>query len=332
MKRLNFSRQMLPAIAIIGILIAGLLVATTQPDRSIADPVVQPPITPEAMRARGAVAGAGVVEPSSELVEIGSHVPGVVSQVYVQAGDQVPVGAPLFTIDRRDIVTVIDEARARVARLEQTVAATRTSLGVAEDQLALYRGVDDARAVSKQEVIQRRGVSDDARAQVAVAQAQLAEARAQLRSAQVDYDRHTVRAPTSAEVLQVRVREGEFATAGPPMGGNRDPLITMGVTRPVHVRVDIDENEIERVALGRPAIISPRGDSGQQVRAAFVRAEPLIVPKRSLTNSSTERVDVRVLQLIYALPMQGHQYFVGQQVDAFVPAKAASAERTAAAK
>ena len=329
MKRLNFSRQVLPAIAVLGIIVAAILIATGQPDRSIAEPGVQPPSTPKSLRASGAVAGAGVVEPSSELIEIGSHVPGVVSEVYVQAGDQVPVGAPLFTIDRRDIVSTIDEARARVERLEATVAAARTALRVAEDQLALYRSVDDERAVSRQEVIQRRGVADDARAQLAVAQAQLQEARAQLQSAKVDYDRHTVRAPRSAEVLQVRVREGEYATAGPPMGGARDPLITMGVTRPLHVRVDIDESEIERVALGRPAIVSPRGDATKQVRASFVRAEPLVVPKRSLTNASNERVDIRVLQLIYALPMQGHQFFVGQQVDAFVPAKGANGKAAA---
>ncbi len=56
------------------------------------------------------------------------------------------------------------------------------------------------------------------------------------------------------------------------------------------------------------------------MRATFVRAEPLIVPKRSLTNSTAERVDVRVLQLIYALPGNPNSFFVGQQVDAFVPA------------
>jgi hypothetical protein len=57
------------------------------------------------------------------------------------------------------------------------------------------------------------------------------------------------------------------------------------------------------------------------VQAGFVRAEPLVVPKRSLTNSGNERVDVRVLQIIYALPQDAQGFFVGQQVDAFVPAK-----------
>ena len=74
--------------------------------------------------------------------------------------------------------------------------------------------------------------------------------------------------------------------------------------------------------MGKAAVISPRGDARRQVTATFVRAEPLIVPKVSLTNSATERVDVRVLQLIFALPDGERGFFVGQQVDGFVPAKA----------
>ena len=55
-----------------------------------------------------------------------------------------------------------------------------------------------------------------------------------------------------------------------------------------------------------------------------MRAEPQVVPKRSLTNSAAERVDVRVLQLIYALP-KTDRFRVGQQVDAFIPATSAPA-------
>jgi HlyD family secretion protein len=94
----------------------------------------------------------------------------------------------------------------------------------------------------------------------------------------------------------------------------------MGETRPLHVRIDIDEEQAPRVALGAPATVSPRGAAERQVEARFVRAEPLIVPKRSLTNSAQERVDVRVLQLIYALPETDGLFRVGQQVDAYIAA------------
>ncbi|HEX8388226.1 MAG TPA: HlyD family efflux transporter periplasmic adaptor subunit, partial [Sphingomonas sp.] len=177
--------------------------------------------------------------------------------------------------------------------------------------------------VSRQEVIASRGTVEDAAAQIAVADAQIREAQAQLERAQVTLARHLVRAPQSATVLQVRTRAGQFAPAGQQGNGNRDPLITMGRTDPLHVRIDVDENEIERVAMGRPAVISPKGAADRRTPVRFVRAEPLVIPKRSLTNASTERVDVRVLQLVYALPPQARGYFVGQQVDGFVPARGA---------
>ena len=66
--------------------------------------------------------------------------------------------------------------------------------------------------------------------------------------------------------------------------------------------------------------VSPRGAAERRVEASFVRAEPLVVPKRSLTNSAQERVDVRVLQVLYELPESHGLFRVGQQVDAYIPA------------
>lgn len=316
--KLNFSRHVLPAVAVVAIIVSLVLVFRSQPDRTLAQPVTTPATNPAANRPT--VAGAGVIEPSSELIEIAALVPGVVDRLYVEPGQRVAAGAPLFSVDSREARAAVAEAEARLARSRQNIAAARTSLGVARRQYALYQSAGDPRAVSRQEVITSGGTVEDASARVAVAQAEAREAQTQLEAARVTLARHTVRAPRSATVLQVRTRPGEYANAGPNAG---DPLIAMGVTEPLHVRVDIDENEIERVALGRPAVISPRGAASQRTQVTFVRAEPLVVPKRSLTNAATERVDVRVLQLIYALPGTDHGYFVGQQVDGFVPAKGA---------
>ena len=321
MARLNFSRQILPIMAVIAIIVAAVIVLRTQPNREVAEPVRTPPSAPAGGAAT--VAGAGVVEPASELIEIGAQVPGVVDRVYVAAGDKVPAGAPLFSVDSREARAAVDEAGARLQRLRQSAAAARTTLSVARRQLALYAEAGDPRAVSRQEVIARQGLVEDAVAQLAVAQAQVREAEAQRETARVALARHLVRAPRAATVLQLRTREGEYAPAGQQGSGNQAPLLTMGVTDPLHVRIDVDENEIARVVLGQPAIVSPKGAADRRLRASFVRAEPLIVPKRSLTNASTERVDIRVLQIIYALPADNGGFFVGQQVDGFIPARRA---------
>lgn len=318
MNRPSFSRIILPAIAVIGIVASVAYIATSQPDRSLATPGETPATTPAAQRGSGSVVGTGVVEPSSETVDIAAHIAGVVARVFVRPGDQVGAGQPLLEIDSRSARAAVSEAAARAATARQSIAAAQTALKVAQNQFALYEAVDDARAVSQQEVITRRDAVANARANLAVAVAQARQAEAQLTQARVELDRHTVRAPAAMEVLRVDARAGEFAGTQ----GNAAVLMKLGATKPLHIRLDIDENQIERIDMGKAAVVSPRGDARRQVTARFVRAEPLIVPKVSLTNSATERVDVRVLQLIFALPDGERGFFVGQQVDGFVPAKA----------
>ena len=51
-----------------------------------------------------------------------------------------------------------------------------------------------------------------------------------------------------------------------------------------------------------------------------MRFEPYVVPKRSLTGDSTERVDTRVLQAIFSFTRGELPIFVGQQMDVFIDA------------
>lgn len=317
MSKFSFTRQVLPVLAILLIALSAWFIWGGQPDTSLTDPATTPPTTPASQSA--SVAGVGVVEPSSELIAVGSNLPGIVVRVFVAEGDQVGRGQPLFTLDDRDARAAVAQAQARVAAARAQVGEAQAGADVAGRQNALYAGIEDSRAFSKQELIASGGDLSTARARVASARAEVGAAAAALDAARVTLSRLTVTAPRAAQVLSVNTRAGEFATAGPAPGGG-DPLLELGVTRPLHIRVDIDEDQIERVATGQPAIVSPRGDAGRRIRATFVRAEPLVTPKRSLTNAATERVDVRVLQLLYAVDADSGLR-VGQQVDAFVPAR-----------
>ncbi len=316
---LKLPRHILPFAALAALGGAVFVVATTQPDRTGTVPAKAPPAAPAAQRS-GTVSGAGVVEPSSELIEVGVQRPGVVTQVAVQVGDRVSKGQLLFAIDAREAERSVGEARTSVQLARERVDAARVELASAQRLLDLVTSVDDPRAVARQEVIDRRAQRDAARARLEVARAEVAQGQAQLASAQTGAGLLAVRAPRSATVLQVNTREGQYATAGPGPG-NQDPLMVLGETMPLHVRVDIDESEIGRARIGDPAVVSPRGQAARRVQARYVRTEPLVVPKRSLTNSGNERVDVRVLQLIFALPNDASGFFVGQQVDAFIAAE-----------
>lgn len=155
-----------------------------------------------------------------------------------------------------------------------------------------------------------------------VARAAVEQARSQFEQAKTQLARHLITAPEMTddsgepiewEVLKVSVRPGEFV--GAPAS---EQLIVLGDTGHRHVRVDIDENDIPRFRPAATAVAYARGSTERRYDLRFVRVQPYVVPKRSLSGGNTERVDTRVLQVIYALAEDDRSVFVGQQMDVFI--------------
>ena len=306
-------RLILPFIGILAALWATFSVARTQPRRQRTEPPAPPPVSDFP----NTVAAVGLVEASTENISVGSPLDGVVARVFVTAGNLVKAGDPLFELDTRQL-------RADLAVRQQAVAVARARAAVAEArlqdlrrQLEFAEQVKDRRAISAEEVTRRRSAVETAAAELDEAGAQLSAAESQAHAAQVEIERSTVRAPIDAEVLQVKLRVGEFAPAAPTSA----PLILLGRSKPLHVRVDVDEHEGWRVRPGAEATGHLRGNADLKTPLRFVRFEPFVIPKRSLTGDSTERVDTRVLQVIYRVERDDLPLFVGQQLDVFIDAQ-----------
>ena len=152
---------------------------------------------------------------------------------------------------------------------------------------------------------------------IEVAEAEVTAAQAQVQATQTQIDRLTVTAPVDGTLLQVKVRPGEYAFAGVLA----TPLMLLGDVSRVHVRVDIDENDAWRIRPEAAAVATVRGNRDLKTNLTFVKIEPYVVPKRSLTGESTERVDTRVLQVLYSFDRGALPVYVGQQMDVFIEAQ-----------
>jgi HlyD family secretion protein len=313
--------------------------------------VVTPPMPlPNVTKPQGFIGATGIVQPSSEEINIGSHLSGVVDKVFVRVGDDVKIGDPLFVLDDREAKAELElqtfQARgvaARIRELQEGIPAAEARVAIAQadvndkrTQLALVESVGDKRAVSKQDVLARRYALAGSKARLTEAEANLrllkgAEGQAPTidvqraqqeqfgaatSKAKAALDRHTVYAPLDAKVLQVNIRAGEFAQAG----FLATPLVVLGVVDPLRVRVDIDESDIARFRPKAAAFAALRGAANKRAPLIFQRIEPLVVPKTSLTGSGTERVDTRVMQVIYLLSPADLPALSGQQVDVFIDA------------
>jgi HlyD family secretion protein len=151
-------------------------------------------------------------------------------------------------------------------------------------------------------------------ASIEVQKAAIELARANREKAQNHYDLLSIVAQKDGVILSVKIRVGEFV----PAAVLSSPFITLGVIDPLHLRVDIDESEIPRFHPGARAFASLRGQPEIKVPIEYVRTEPLVIPKRSLTGTVSERVDTRVLQVIYSADPKTLNASVGQQVDVYI--------------
>jgi multidrug efflux pump subunit AcrA (membrane-fusion protein) len=300
----------LPIIAIVVAIVAAVAVAAMQPRRKPTDPPAPPP----ASEFQHTVAAVGLIESSSENIRIGSHLSGIVEQVLVRAGDNVAASAPLFRLETRHLRATLADANAAVDVDRSGVGVAEATLADMKEQLDLVLAVHDKRAVSEDDVQRRRHAVATAEARLAQARSAVKAAEAERDRVQVEIDRSTVRAPIAGSVLKVNVRAGEFATAG----ALAEPLIILGNIKPMYVRVDIDEHEAARVRPEATAVAALRGDASIRSPLRFVRIEPLVVPKRALTGDSSERVDTRVLQVLYEIERSDPRFFIGQQMDVFI--------------
>jgi RND family efflux transporter MFP subunit len=307
-----FRKYLLPALAVAGVLFAIYSVVEGNKNPPAAQPVALPSQAPFGSY----ISGAGLIEASTENIAIGSHLSGIMTKGFVKVGSKAKTGDPLFQLDDRNLKAELSVRQMALKTAEARVREAEASLEDVRSQLALVESLTDKRAISVEETNRRRFAVQLAETRKAAAQAEVASSKAQIKATEVELERLTVRAPIDGEILQLNIRVGEFAQSGTL----QRPLILLGNVDRLHVRVDIDENDAWRFRKNAPGLAFVRGNRDLKTPLVFERVEPFVIPKRSLTGDSSERVDTRVMQAIYSFERGELPIFVGQQMDVFIEA------------
>jgi len=316
-------------------------------------PDLEPIVTPARAPYAHVVAASGLVEPLSESISVGSPLPGVVEEVSISEGQRVAAGDLLFRLDDRELQAQLavrnadlDQARSNLARVESRprpeeippsaakVRRAEAQLTAETDMYTRREKLSPSRTISEQELISAR--QSVAMAKEALTEAQAAHdlllagswepekqiARAEVKRAEMlveqtrtDLARLEVRAPIAGDILKSDVRRGEYVGAA-----SGQSLVVIGDLNHMRVRVTIDEQDLPRFRPGRAGRGFVRGDAETPLELTFVRVEPFVQPKRSLNGNASEKVDTRVLEVLYALPPGAQRVYVGQQLDVFIEA------------
>jgi len=298
------------------------------------------------------IASIGTVEPRDRVIELGVPEAGLVSEVLVQVGDVVKAGQPLLRLDdrsrRADLLRA--QAAVRVAQseidrwkaipraedippLEAAVAAARSRVADLEDKQRLIADALQRGAATQRDLTSATLAADAARADLQVAatnlsrlqsggwnadlgvvQAQLAANQAEVDALNTLIERLTVRAPRDATVLRRNVEPGSLAA----QDANR-PALILGDLSQLSIRALVDEEDVALVTPRAKAQARTRGAVQATIDLVLRRIEPYARPKTTLIGTTTERVDTRVVEVVFDVVTPPSVMIVpGQVVDVFV--------------
>lgn len=277
-------------------------------------PISEPPRSPY----EHVVAASGIIEAVNENVRIAPPVAGLVTKVLVVVGDKVKKQAPLFQLDDRELRANLLIREAAIPPLHAQIEEQKYRINDLDTHWQRLDAVYEQRAVSEDDLKHAWYALEMAKRTLQRLEANLKQAIAQRDEIAILLDRLTIRAPRDGTILQVNVRAGEYATLGPS-----EPLMLLGETEQLQVRADVDEVNAPLVTPQAGGMASIKSLADRKIPLTFVRIEPYVIPKRSLTGDNTERVDTRVLQIIYRFDRPPFPVYAGQQVDVFIERRAA---------
>jgi RND family efflux transporter MFP subunit len=240
---------------------------------------------------------------------VSAQITGTLTQVLIEEGDHVKAGQVLGRLDDTAQRASLAQAQAQVNSAQALLVQAQANLTQSE------RDVKRAEDLVKRNLVSEQAV-EQARTQVATQGAQVLSqrrlidlAQANLRSAQVQLDYCTVRAPFNGVVIAKAAQVGEIISPFSAGGGfTRTGIGTIVDMDSLEIEVDVNEAYINRVQPGQPVesvlnaypdwripshviAIIPTADRSKatvKVRIALDVKDPRIVPDMGVRVSFLE--------------------------------------------
>jgi len=299
-----------------------------------------------------AVAGPGRVEPETEEIKMGAELTGRLKSMFVEEGQQVRAGQVLAELVNDDYRAQVASAEAQVrqkeaemrkvfngARLEErngalsSVEEAQAVMANAESEMKRHQKLYEAGVISQEEEDRYTKEYEVAKAQYhekvenhtlideatreedrSMARANLEDAKAKLAEAQALYAKTFLRSPIDGTVLRRYHRAGESISSGLT---TPDPIFSLGDTRSLRVRVDVDETDVSKLALGQKAYVTADAYGGRKFWGHVVRIGQELGRKNIRTDEPAERVDTKILETLIQLD-HGASLPIGLRVDSFI--------------
>ena len=202
------------------------------------------------------VTASGKIEADTK-VDVSSDITGRIVKITVHEGDRVEKGQLLVQIDPAQYQSVVQRAEAFLSSTQASLLQTQANRDQAKralDRASELRKTNQ-NLISAEAVEQAQQAYDVAVANYKSNESQVDQARASLQEAKDNLAKTRIYAPISGRVTRLAVEEGEVAVPG-TFSRETGLLMTVADLGVILAKVDVDETDVVRLALGDSVSIS----------------------------------------------------------------------------
>ena len=192
------------------------------------------------------VTATGTIEPVTS-VTVGTQVSGIVSKLYVDYNSVVKKGQVIAALDKSNLVSELNSAKARLAQAKASLSSAESSLSYQGANFRRNKALYQKGLISGNDYESARLSYQTAMASVSSARDQVSAAREQVKKAQTNLGYATITSPIDGIVLSKSVEEGQTVAASfstPTLFTIAKDLTNMQVV------ADVDEADIGDVKVG----------------------------------------------------------------------------------
>lgn len=208
---------------------------------------------------------------STNNVEVGSELSGILTKVFVEENDHVRKGDPLAQLDVAKLTDAVERSRAALAAAEAQVVQNGATVLEAQATMNRYDEVSrlsGGKVPSRAEMDAGRANLERAKANATIARANVPQARATLRSDETNLRKATIKSPIDGVVLTRKVDPGQTVAA------TLQAPVLFTIAEDLHkmdLQVDVDEADVGQVQVGQPVTFTVDAWPGRTYRGVVKR-------------------------------------------------------------
>jgi membrane fusion protein, multidrug efflux system len=234
-----------------------------------------------------------------DLVEVRGRVDGYIEQRTFNIGADVRAGQVLYVLDVRPYQAEVERARGALAQAVADLSQANANLVKANQDVDRLVPLVEAEAAAKQDLDNAKAALEAGKAAVESRKATIEADRAEVRTAELNLDYATIRAPISGRIGDSQSQVGALVTKT-----SADPLTTIVPLDPIWVRFQISEAELRN--FGQV--------DARSLPIELVLSDGTVLPQKGRIENTLNSVNTRTgtMEVQASFPNPNHSVLPGQ--------------------